>query len=347
MKAYPWYKRYPANALQGKLNLNPAQKGVYDTIIDLCYDRGGPIEEDVKELGRLCGCSTRYYRARMAELIKLEKVQRLPDGRLICRGFRTNSEDFQDEFSANSGPKNDAKFSFSGAENRAKSKAPEAKSGGYRGDSRARARAQTQKPEARSQNPESISHADADRKISKICIALGVTLQADPVRMDWPAQLYELEQSGLDFDSQILPAIQRMVDQGRDLRRVKTLRYFERSARLIKAAKGIDILTGESLAKNKKVSMLAEIPRNVWHSALKNLLNVGVWVAEDMGPPPFEPGCAAPEDIFNAAKAKWVAQGNHPVFSWRRNSIVPHDWEPGIDGFPEPRPFAERKAGRA
>lgn len=82
MKGRPWYKRYPADILHGTMALNVAEKGAYNVVLDLMYDRGGPIPDDAKWLSRQCGCSMQHWRTLRASLIDLGKLSITPDGRL-------------------------------------------------------------------------------------------------------------------------------------------------------------------------------------------------------------------------------------------------------------------------
>ncbi|MGH6792168.1 MAG: DUF1376 domain-containing protein [Methyloceanibacter sp.] len=79
----PWYKRYPAHYLAGTYRLTAEEKGVYSTLLDLMYDRGGPIEDDAKELARICGCSTRRFNTIKRDLALTHGKLVLRDGLII------------------------------------------------------------------------------------------------------------------------------------------------------------------------------------------------------------------------------------------------------------------------
>lgn len=61
MSARPWYKRYPADFIAGTLQLSLEEKGAYSIVLDLIYDRGGPIPDDPQWIARVCGCSVRKW----------------------------------------------------------------------------------------------------------------------------------------------------------------------------------------------------------------------------------------------------------------------------------------------
>lgn len=82
MKGRPWYKRYPADILHGTMALTVAEKGAYNVVLDLMYDRGGPILDDAKWLARQCGCSMQLWRTLRTGLIDHGKLVVTEDGRL-------------------------------------------------------------------------------------------------------------------------------------------------------------------------------------------------------------------------------------------------------------------------
>lgn len=87
MSRRPYYKRYPSDWLAGVMVLSAEQRGVYDTIIDLLYDRGRPIKDDPKELARICGCSSpRHFRTVRDRLVELGKIARV-DGTITNARF--------------------------------------------------------------------------------------------------------------------------------------------------------------------------------------------------------------------------------------------------------------------
>ncbi len=77
-----WYKRYPADALNGMQDLSCEEKGAYNTVLDLIYMRGGPIEDDPQYIARRCGCSTRRWNQLRQRLIDLGKLVLTDTGRL-------------------------------------------------------------------------------------------------------------------------------------------------------------------------------------------------------------------------------------------------------------------------
>lgn len=74
MSARPWYKRFPADFIAGTLQLSLEEKGAYSMILDLIYDRGGPIPDDSQWIARVCGCSVRRWNQIKEKLISENKI---------------------------------------------------------------------------------------------------------------------------------------------------------------------------------------------------------------------------------------------------------------------------------
>ncbi len=74
MSKRPWYKRYPSDFIAGTLQLSCEEKGAYSVVLDLIYDRGGPIPDDARWIARVCNLSTRRWNQIRARLLELGKV---------------------------------------------------------------------------------------------------------------------------------------------------------------------------------------------------------------------------------------------------------------------------------
>ncbi len=75
MSRRPWYKRYPSDFIAGTLQLSCEEKGAYSVVLDLIYDRGGPIPDDAQWIARVCNLSTRRWNQIRARLLELGKVE--------------------------------------------------------------------------------------------------------------------------------------------------------------------------------------------------------------------------------------------------------------------------------
>jgi uncharacterized protein YdaU (DUF1376 family) len=80
MSAQPYHKRYHSDALAGFMALNLEQRGAYQTLLDMMYDRGGPLLNNERLIAGYLGCSVRKWRALFAELVDLGKIYVTEDG---------------------------------------------------------------------------------------------------------------------------------------------------------------------------------------------------------------------------------------------------------------------------
>jgi uncharacterized protein YdaU (DUF1376 family) len=85
MSAFDWHPRYHRDALDGMLMLTLEERGAYNTILDLIYDRGGPIPDDPRWLSGWTGVSLRKWEKLRAALIVKGKIQAytMPDGDVL------------------------------------------------------------------------------------------------------------------------------------------------------------------------------------------------------------------------------------------------------------------------
>lgn len=91
MSERPWHKRYHSDAIAGFMGLSLEERGAYQTLLDLMYDRQAPLIDDTEDRMRLIagylGVGLRKYRSVTASLIQKGKLYRLPDGRLSNKRF--------------------------------------------------------------------------------------------------------------------------------------------------------------------------------------------------------------------------------------------------------------------
>ena len=90
MSSYrPWYKRYPADFIDGTVGLSLEEKGAYSLILDLIYARGAPIKDDARYLAGVCNISLRKWAAIRDRLIEAKKII-ISDGFIL--NFRAEKE---------------------------------------------------------------------------------------------------------------------------------------------------------------------------------------------------------------------------------------------------------------
>lgn len=75
MSDRPWHKRYHSDALSGFIVLSLEERGAFQTLLDLMYDRGGPMPDNDGLLARYMGVSIRKWRSLRESLIGLGKIR--------------------------------------------------------------------------------------------------------------------------------------------------------------------------------------------------------------------------------------------------------------------------------
>jgi len=71
---YAWYKRNTQDALDGMIVLTLEERGAYNTLLDLMYQRGGNLPDDARWLAGWMGCSLRKWASLRASLIAKGKI---------------------------------------------------------------------------------------------------------------------------------------------------------------------------------------------------------------------------------------------------------------------------------
>ena len=79
----PWYKRYPADFIQGTMGLSLEEKGAYSIVLDLIYAKGAPIVDDERYIAGVCNISLRKWAAIRERLVEAKKIT-------ISAGFISN-----------------------------------------------------------------------------------------------------------------------------------------------------------------------------------------------------------------------------------------------------------------
>lgn len=82
MSDRPWHKRYHSDALSGFIVLTLEERGAYQTLLDLIYDRGGPMPDNDALLGRYMGVTPRRWRQLRDSLIAHGKIRVDEEGNL-------------------------------------------------------------------------------------------------------------------------------------------------------------------------------------------------------------------------------------------------------------------------
>lgn len=69
-----FYKRDPSAALAGMAELTLQERGAYNTIIDLLYDRDGDLRDDDDIMRRVLGCHGNEWKAVKLKLLAKGKI---------------------------------------------------------------------------------------------------------------------------------------------------------------------------------------------------------------------------------------------------------------------------------
>lgn len=85
MSARHYHKRYHSDALAGMMALTLEERGAYQTLLDMMYDRGGPLQDNERLLAGYMGCSVRKWRSLRETLIQKGKIEVNGAGELTNR----------------------------------------------------------------------------------------------------------------------------------------------------------------------------------------------------------------------------------------------------------------------
>jgi hypothetical protein len=86
------YRRYAALALNGMAELNAEQRGVYNSLIDILYDRDGLVPDDDALVARMISLEVRIYKRVKAQLKQHGKLWVNADGFLRCPRYEITVE---------------------------------------------------------------------------------------------------------------------------------------------------------------------------------------------------------------------------------------------------------------
>lgn len=74
MSARPWYKRYGQDFVFGTMGMRLELRGAYSILLDLMYDRNGPLPDDESYFAGVMGITKGRWRKIRKELVELEKI---------------------------------------------------------------------------------------------------------------------------------------------------------------------------------------------------------------------------------------------------------------------------------
>lgn len=74
MSGRPWYKCYPRDLNEGMIGLTMEERGVYVTLLNLIYAKGGPVDDDPSYFRMVFCCSLKQWNKVRAALILKKKI---------------------------------------------------------------------------------------------------------------------------------------------------------------------------------------------------------------------------------------------------------------------------------
>jgi uncharacterized protein YdaU (DUF1376 family) len=80
-----WHARDHKEALDGVLGLSLEERGAFTTVLDLIYERGGPVPDDARWLAGWMGCSVKKWQPLRARLLDAGKLYVTAEGLLSNR----------------------------------------------------------------------------------------------------------------------------------------------------------------------------------------------------------------------------------------------------------------------
>lgn len=80
MSTLPYHKRYHSDALAGMMPLSLEERGAYNTLLDLMYDRGAGLIDNERLLAGYMNCSIRKWRQIREQLLAVGKICITSDG---------------------------------------------------------------------------------------------------------------------------------------------------------------------------------------------------------------------------------------------------------------------------
>lgn len=140
----------------------------------------------------------------------------------------------------------------------------------------------------------SASAREAGLPIEKVCEALGVRLEADTKRLNWPSILARMLEQGLDLEIDILPACSEARSRGiANLEWVRKRAEGQRSERVLREQQASS--EDAKAAHHERIEWLKDYAfRGGW---AKNTSGNGAWSdVQGVGPPPHDPRTLVTDD---------------------------------------------------
>lgn len=341
MSDRPWHKRYHSDALAGFMGLTLEERGAYQTLLDLMYDRREALVDDSEDRMRLIagylGVGLRKYRTVVNSLIQKGKLHRLSDGRLSNKRFEKETK-----LDRKTSEKR-AKFGKKGGEKSAENRKKNNENNDTRQQELEACSSYNQRPEVRSQKLEnktttSSTSAKSEaaaavqdlQKIGDRCLeAIGISPK-DPTWKGNYGLIASWLGNGWDVDLDIIPTIRRLMAQRNERKQgfPRSLGYFtnaiEETHRTRDTAKRPAQGSSNVVPIGEQVTLKngREVPR------ANAIVHLKFWWFEQLGKrrkacytgmpawgaydPPGHPESVWPDDLIEEAKKAAQAEISNP-----------------------------------
>lgn len=232
MSARPYHKRYHSDALAGFMALDLEERGAYQTLLDMMYDRGGPLVDNERLLAGYMGCSVRKWRALRDSLIEKRKIH-------INRDREISNSRVEKEL------ENDAKTTRKLAENGSKGGRTRSAHAEKHNENSETVEAPLNRGSSLSQKPEAIINKPSARgspcppDLRAVIDAAGMSTQPPDHQLlrEW------LALPDMELERDILPIVRRVAERGRQMdgRAPFRLKFFDAAIREQHAADEAEI----------------------------------------------------------------------------------------------------------
>ena len=183
MSARPYHKRYHSDALSGFMALTLEERGAYQTLLDMMYDRQGPILDNERLLAGYMQTSIRKWRLLRASLIEKGKIYSPEDGLLF--NFRVKKELENDAKTARKLSENGSK----GGRKKVENEKEDNENNGAKLAKPKPPSSLNQKPETRNQNSVTkVTGASPPEDPAKVLFDLGVSILTKAGRTEQAAR---------------------------------------------------------------------------------------------------------------------------------------------------------------
>ena len=280
MSRTPWHKHYHQDALLGMASLSVELRGVYYTLLDLMYDRKGPLaESDQMMAARMC-CSVKKWQKYREALLDAGKIHLDSDGRITNNRFE-----------------NELKISCKRAENGAKGgrarhenqKSPNENNASTEIGLKQTPKPQNQIPEKEGAKAPSVRASEFVETTEAIWKLLPSRKRKLTSKAKLVKPVTKILKAGHSSDV-VIAAVARCYSEPR---------HKEDGGQFAPAAYSF---LADGVWENYAPQVAADgadPDLSTWQNAMRLFVETGQWSSQVYGPKPGEPGCRVPDGLLN------------------------------------------------